>query len=85
MVGFIDDHRETFGVEPICAVLPIAPLLYYALKARERDPQRRSAPARAMSASASTSSACGGRTARSTASAKAGSRARKQNATTRHP
>jgi hypothetical protein len=24
MVGFIDDHRETFGVEPICAVLPIA-------------------------------------------------------------
>jgi len=23
MVGFIDDHRETFGVEPICAVLPI--------------------------------------------------------------
>ena len=25
MVGFIDNHRETFGVEPICAVLPIAP------------------------------------------------------------
>jgi len=23
MVGFIDDHRETFGVEPICAVLAI--------------------------------------------------------------
>lgn len=41
MVGFIDDHRETFGVEPICAVLPIAPSLYYELKARDRDPHRR--------------------------------------------
>ena len=25
MVQFIDDHRAVFGVEPICAVLPIAP------------------------------------------------------------
>ena len=25
MVQFIDDHRDVFGVEPICAVLPIAP------------------------------------------------------------
>jgi transposase InsO family protein len=41
MVGFIDDYRKTFGVEPICAVLPIAPSLYYELKARERDPDRR--------------------------------------------
>jgi putative transposase len=41
MVGFIDDHRKKFGVEPICAVLPIAPSLYYELKARERDPDRR--------------------------------------------
>jgi putative transposase len=46
MVGFIDDHRETFGVEPICAVLPIAPSLYYELKARERDPHRRPARTR---------------------------------------
>jgi len=38
MVGFIDEHRETFGVEPICAVLPIAPSLYYELKVRDRDP-----------------------------------------------
>lgn len=36
MVGFIDDHREIFGVEPICAVLPIAPSRYYELKSRER-------------------------------------------------
>jgi transposase InsO family protein len=41
MVGFIDEHREKFGVEPICAVLPIAPSLYYELKARDRDPHRR--------------------------------------------
>ncbi len=25
MVGFIDAHRDAHGVEPICAVLPIAP------------------------------------------------------------
>jgi putative transposase len=46
MGGFIDGHREKFGVEPICAVLPIAPSRYYELKARERDPHRRPARAR---------------------------------------
>jgi putative transposase len=46
MVGFIDDHREKFGVEPICAVLPIAPSLYYELKAHDRDPHRRPARVR---------------------------------------
>ena len=74
MVGFIDDHRETFGVEPICAVLPIAPSLYYELKARDHDPQRRPARARRdVSGWSSTSPACGGRTARSTGSARSGS------------
>ena len=29
MVAFIDAHREEYGVEPICAVLPIAPSTYY--------------------------------------------------------
>ena len=43
MVGFIDAHRDAYGVEPICAVLPIAPSLYYAVKARTRDPERQSA------------------------------------------
>ena len=43
MVGFIDAHRDAYGVEPICAVLPIAPSLYYAVKARTRDPERRPA------------------------------------------
>ena len=41
MVGYIDEHRERFGVEPICAVLPIAPSTYYAHWARTRDPARR--------------------------------------------
>ena len=29
MVQFIADHRAVFGVEPICAVLPIAPSTYH--------------------------------------------------------
>jgi len=35
MIEFIDQHRDTFGVEPICAELPIAPATYYAAKGRE--------------------------------------------------
>ncbi len=42
MVAFIDDHRERFGVEPICAVLPIAPSTYFRHKVEQRDPTRRS-------------------------------------------
>jgi transposase InsO family protein len=45
MVGFIDDHHEEHGVEPICEVLPIAPSTYYAQKACEADPARQSARA----------------------------------------
>jgi transposase InsO family protein len=40
MVSFIDEHREAYGVEPICAVLPIAPSTYYEEKARRIDPSR---------------------------------------------
>ena len=40
MVSFIDDHREVYGVEPICQVLPIAPSTYYEHKAQERSPER---------------------------------------------
>ena len=43
MVAFIDAHRETYGVEPICAQLPIAPSTYYEAKARQADPARRPA------------------------------------------
>ena len=46
MVIYIDDHKERFGVEPICAVLPIAPSTYYANKTKHRDPDRRSARAK---------------------------------------
>jgi len=42
MVRFIDDHRTTYGVEPICRVLPIAPSTYFRHKLIERDPSRRS-------------------------------------------
>jgi transposase InsO family protein len=41
MVGFIDEHRAKFGVEPICAVLPIAPSVYYEQRARQQCPERR--------------------------------------------
>ena len=35
MVSFIDAHREAYGVEPICAELPMAPSTYYESTARE--------------------------------------------------
>ena len=37
MVTYIDDHKDRFGVEPICAVLPIAPSTYYVNKVQHRD------------------------------------------------
>ena len=40
MTRFIDDHREVYGVGPICSVLPIAPSTYYEQKTREADPSR---------------------------------------------
>jgi hypothetical protein len=40
MVEFIDRHRDAYGVESICAQLPIAPSQYYEQKAREVDPAR---------------------------------------------
>jgi putative transposase len=46
VVGFINDHRETYGVEPICRVVPIAPSTYFRHRARQLDPTRRSARAR---------------------------------------
>lgn len=41
MVQFIDAHRESYGVEPICRVLPIAPSVYYEQKLWERKPELR--------------------------------------------
>ena len=38
---FIDEHRDRFGVEPICRVLQIAPSTYWARKRAQRDPAAR--------------------------------------------
>ena len=43
MNAFIDEHRDVYGVEPICRVLPIAPSTYYEHAARKADPERRPA------------------------------------------
>jgi putative transposase len=40
MIAFIDAHREVYGVEPICRVLPIAPSTYHEQAARRADPNR---------------------------------------------
>ena len=42
MVAFIDAHRKDYGVEPICAVLPIAPSTYHRHKQCAADATRRS-------------------------------------------
>ncbi len=46
MIGFIDDHRVAYGVEPICRVLPIAPSLYHAHAAKRADAGKLSVRAR---------------------------------------
>ena len=34
MISYIDEHRRSFGVEPICRTLAVAPSSYYAAKTR---------------------------------------------------
>jgi putative transposase len=46
MIAFIDDHRDAYGVEPICKVLPIAPSTYHAHVARRIDAGKCSVRAR---------------------------------------
>jgi putative transposase len=46
MIAFIDDHREAYGVEPICKMLPIAPSTYHENVAKRRDPDKLSARAK---------------------------------------
>jgi putative transposase len=41
MSKIIDAHRDQFGVEPICRVLQVAPSTYYAVKARQCHPSKR--------------------------------------------
>ena len=44
-MSYIDAHREAYGIEPICTMLPIAPSTYWRHKAQQNDPTRRSARA----------------------------------------
>ena len=37
MIAFIDAHRDIYGVEPICRVLPIAPSTYHSHAGRRAD------------------------------------------------
>jgi putative transposase len=46
MVQFVEDHRSQYGVESICAVLPIAPSTYFRHHGQRVDPTRRSSWAR---------------------------------------
>jgi putative transposase len=46
MIAFIDDHRRTYGVEPICKVPPIAPSTYRAHAAKRANPAKLSARAK---------------------------------------
>ena len=34
MVRYIEEHRSSYGVEPICTTLQVAPSSYYAAKTR---------------------------------------------------
>ena len=45
MIAFIDDHRDAYGVEPICKMLPIAPSTYHAQIAQRIGVSKRSARA----------------------------------------
>jgi putative transposase len=40
-LAFIDEHRDAFGVEPICEQLRIAPSTYYAHRRRKDQPELR--------------------------------------------
>ena len=45
MMAFVDQHRDAFGVEPICKVLRVAPSGYWRHAAEQRDPALRCARA----------------------------------------
>lgn len=42
MTAFITEHKDEFGVEPMCEVLPIAPSTYYAALSRPPSARARS-------------------------------------------
>ena len=70
MVQFIADHRAVFGVEPICAVLPIAPSTYHRHRHQRTHPTCGPHGRSATISSASRFSGSMTRTSRSTAPGK---------------
>ena len=50
MIGFIEESRKVFGVEPICRALQFAPSTYCDQRAIARDPERASARAKSDAA-----------------------------------
>lgn len=50
MTAFIDEHREMYGVEPICRTLQFAPSTYYDRRAIAHDPDRASTRAKSDAA-----------------------------------
>jgi len=50
MTAFIEEHRGSYGVEPMCKVLQIAPSTYYDRRAIARDPDLASARAKSDAA-----------------------------------
>ena len=48
IVGFVDEHRDELGVEPICRALQVAPSTYYAAKQRALAPSARAVRDRAL-------------------------------------
>ena len=40
MIAYIEANKDRYGVEPICAVLPIAPSTYYAATTRPPSARR---------------------------------------------
>ena len=44
-MAFVNAHRQAYGVESICRVVPIAPSTYYRHRVRQLDPTKRSARA----------------------------------------
>ena len=64
MIAFIDDHREAYGVEPICRALPIAPSTYHARAAGRSDPAKGSARSRRDAAPARSGGGSAGKASR---------------------
>ena len=72
MNAFIDDHRDTYGVEPICRVLPIAPSTYTPTLPDGKIPAERQPANAATRFCGKRSTGSSRRTSRSTGSAKSG-------------